>query len=146
SYQNAITFSFSAPLAAAAPALFTLDSSGTGQASATNQDGSANGAQHLAAAGGLLTLYATGEGQTSPNGIDGKPVSTTTTPVLPVSVTIGGLPAAVQSAVEVGGSVGVLAITVQIPGGVQPGPRVPVLLQVGGISSPSGVTIAVAGL
>ena len=146
SYQNAITVSTSVPLAAAAPALFTVDNSGTGQAVAANQDGSANTAKNPAAAGSLITLYATGEGQTSPNGIEGKPVSVATLPILPVTATIGGLAATVQSAAEVVGNVGVMQVTVQIPGGVQPGHAIPVVLQVGGISSPAGVTIAVAGI
>jgi uncharacterized protein (TIGR03437 family) len=146
SYQNGVTFSLSAPLAVAAPAMFTADNSGTGQAVATNQDGSSNTTTNPAAAGGLITLYVTGEGATLPAGIDGKPVSVTTVPALPVSVTIGGLTAPVQSALEAGGNVGVLLLTVQIPGGVQPGHAVPVFVQVGGVSSPPGVTIAVAGI
>ena len=142
-----MTFSTSAPLAGSAPALFTVDGSGTGEAVATNQDGSANSATNPAAAGTFITLYATGEGQTSPGGSDGQPVSAPQPrPVLPVSVTIGGLPATVQSAVERTGSAGVMQVTVQVPGGVEPGRTVPVVLQVGGVSSPPGVTIAVAGL
>ncbi len=144
SYQSLITLSTSAPLAASAPALFTADSSGLGQAVAANQDGSSNGALRPAPAGNPITLYATGEGQTSPAGVDGKPVTAPQPrPVLPVSVTIGGLPATLQSAVEVAGSVGVMQVTVVVPGGVQPGSAVPVVLQVGSASSPPGVTIAV---
>jgi len=95
----------------------------------------------------VITVYATGEGQTSPAGTGGQPVSAPQPrPVLPVSATIGGLPAAVQSAIAVAGSVGVMQVAVQVPGGIQPGRAVPVVLQVGGISSPAGVTIAVAGL
>jgi uncharacterized protein (TIGR03437 family) len=146
SYQGSATFSISVPLAASAPALFTADSTGIGPALAANQDGSSNSTTHPAAAGSVITLYATGEGQTSPGGIDGQPVSGPAHPVLPVSVTIGGLTAPVQSAVELPGSIGVVEITVQVPGGVEPGPAVPVMVQVGGVPSPPGVTISVAGL
>ena len=146
-YQGAGTFSTSVLLAASAPALFTVDNTGTGEAVATNQDRSVNSATNPAAAGSFITLYATGEGQTSPGGTDGQPVSAPQPrPVLPVSVTIGGLAAQVQSAMELTGSTGVMQITVQVPGGVQRGRAVPVVLQVGGVSSPAGVTIAVAGL
>jgi len=146
SYLGSATFSISVPLAASAPALFTADSTGIGPALAANQDGSSNSTTHPAAAGSVITLYATGEGQTSPGGIDGQPVSGPAHPVLPVSVTIGGLTALVQSAVELPGSIGVVEITVQVPGGVEPGPAVPVMVQVGGVPSPPGVTISVAGL
>jgi len=147
SYQSAITFSISAPVAAAAPGLFTVDNTGTGQAAATNQDGSSNSAAHPAAAGSLITLYATGEGQTSPAGSEGTPVTAPQPhPILPVTATIGGLPATVVSAVEALGNVGVMQVTVQVPGGVQPGHTVPVVVQVGGVSSLPGVTIAVAGI
>jgi uncharacterized protein (TIGR03437 family) len=144
SYQSLITLSVSVPLAPSAPALFTADSSGLGQAIASNQDGSASGPLRPAAAGNSITLYATGEGQTSPAGVDGKPVTTPQPrPLLPVSVTIGGLPATVLSAVEQAGTVGVMQLTVVVPGGVQLGNAVPVVLQVGTASSPAGVTIAV---
>jgi uncharacterized protein (TIGR03437 family) len=49
----------------------------------------------------------------------------------------------VQSAVEAAGSVGVMQLTVEVPGGVQLGNAVPVVLQVGAASSSGGVTIAV---
>jgi uncharacterized protein (TIGR03437 family) len=95
----------------------------------------------------LITLYATGEGQTSPAGSEGKPVTVPQPhPILPVTATIGGLPATVVTAVEAAGNVGVMQVTVQVPGGIQPGRAVPVVLQVGGVSSPPGVTIAVAGI
>jgi uncharacterized protein (TIGR03437 family) len=111
---------------------------------ATNPDGSLNSAGRPTAPGTVITLYATGEGQTSPNGVDGVPASAPLPrPVLPVSVTIGGIDAAVQSATEVAGTIGVMQVTVRIPGGVQPGNTVPVTLQVGGATSPAGVTIAV---
>ena len=127
SYQNAPTFSISVPVAPAAPGLFTADMSGVGQAMATNQDGSANSAARLSPPGGLITVFFTGAGQ------------------LPVTATIGGLQAAVQSAIVTSGS-GVMQVVVQVPGGIQPGPAVPVVVQAGGTSSPAGVTIAVAGL
>ena len=144
SFQSLITLSTSVGVASAAPALFTINSSGTGQAVATNQDGSANGPAHPAVPGSVITLYATGEGQTSPAGIDGQPAAAPLPrPVLPVTVTIGGLAAVVQSAQEAAGEIGVMQVTVQVPGGVQFGNAVPVALQVGGIPSPAGVTIAV---
>jgi uncharacterized protein (TIGR03437 family) len=55
--------------------------------------------------------YATGEGQTAPGGVDGKLSSTSILPVLPVSVTVGGIPATVQYA---GGAPGEVAGLMQV--------------------------------
>ncbi len=54
-----------------APALFTMDSTGKGQAAVLNQDGSLNGDLNPAGRGSIIVLYATGGGETSPAGIDG---------------------------------------------------------------------------
>jgi uncharacterized protein (TIGR03437 family) len=63
--------------------------------------------------------------------------------VLPVTVTIGGQNANVQSAGGVPGVVaGMMQIVVQVPSGTAAG-NVPVLAQVGTASTQSGVTIAV---
>jgi uncharacterized protein (TIGR03437 family) len=144
-YQSLITLSTSVALAPSAPALLTADASGHGQAAAVNASGQANNASHPAPIGSVITLYGTGEGQTSPAGMDGKLGSAPLPqPVLPVTVTIGGQTATVQYAGGENGTVaGVLRMDVQIPGGIQTGGAVPVVFQVGGVSSPSGVTIAV---
>jgi uncharacterized protein (TIGR03437 family) len=68
-------------------------------------------------------------------------------PVLPVSATIGGIPALVQSSSGAQGQVaGVIQVTLQVPAGVQPGGYVPVVVQVGNVSSTdSAAWIAVSG-
>ena len=73
--------------------------------------------------------------------------STPARPVLPVSVTVGGIPATVQYAGGAPGQVaGLMQVNVQIPSGVQPGGYVPVVLQVGDASTtPGAVWIAVSG-
>ncbi len=130
-------------VAATAPALFTADSSGQGQAQALNPDGSLNSAATPAQAGSTISLFATGVGQTSPGGVDGLSTSQST-PALPVACTIGGETATVQSATGAPGHAGVTQITVQIPSDIQADPSVPVIVQVGSVSSPAGVTIAVS--
>src|SRR5262249_46338991 len=67
---------FSVSVVAAAPGLFTLDSSGVGQAAAVNQDGSINTPSTPARVGEVISLFATGEGQTTPPGVDGRPATT----------------------------------------------------------------------
>jgi uncharacterized protein (TIGR03437 family) len=145
-YQGQPSAPLAVSLATASPGLFTTGS-GTGQAAATNQDGSYNSPSNPARMGSIVTLYSTGEGQTSPGGVDGKPaVAPLPHPVLPVFVTIGGVSAEVDYAGGAPGEVaGVMQINVRIPSIVQPGSAVPVAVQVGTASGPTGVTIAVQG-
>jgi uncharacterized protein (TIGR03437 family) len=145
SYQGQSSAAFAVSVAPSAPSLFTLNQTGAGQAAAINADGTVNTAAHPVKIGGYISLYATGEGQTSPGGVDGKLGGST--PMLRVSVTIGGIPATVQYAGGVAGLVaGLMQVNVQIPNGVQPGGYVPVVLQVGDASTiPGAVWIAVSG-
>jgi len=134
----------SVPVADASPALFTADYSGTGQAVATNQDGSRNSPGNPAPQGSLITLYATGLGQTTPQGVDGVTVTNPLpTPVLPVSVMVGTEHGGVLVAAGVPGAIaGTFQLQVQLPV-VVPGAQVPVTMTVGSFTAPT-VTIAVA--
>ena len=123
-YDGRTSASFPVQVAQYAPGVFTLDSTGKGQAVAVNQDGSINTASKPAQAGNVISLYATGSGQG-----DG-----------PVTVAIGGQSAIVTSTKKIAG---VVQIDVRIPGGIQAGSAVPVVIQVGNMSSQAGVTIAV---
>ena len=133
------------PVAASAPGVFTIDATGTGQAAVVNQDGSVSSATNPAARGSVISIYATGEGQTSPAGVTGSVTpSNTKAPMLPVTVTIGGIEAAVQYAGSAPGEVaGLLQVNAVVPPGVSRGAAVPVTVSVGGIASQAGVTIAV---
>jgi len=142
-------------IVAAAPGLFTLDGSGTGQAAAltfsmkTSQL-SINGAASPLHAGDIAVLYMTGEGDydlsVSPR--NGYVVPTNLNPLpqlnpLPV-VTIGGAPATVQYAGPLpGGMLGVLQINAVVPAGFTPGTGVPVTVDVGGAVSQAGVTLVI---
>jgi uncharacterized protein (TIGR03437 family) len=65
-------------------------------------------------------------------------------PVLPVTVTVGGVAAEVADArVPAGQTAGVIAVTVRVPEGVEPGAAVPLAVQVDQAVSQAGVTIAV---
>lgn len=131
-------------VAPAVPGIFTA-SSGTGQAAALNQDGSVNSASNPAAAGSTIVLFLTGEGQTTPAGTDGKVASAAPypTPVLPVTVSIGGQTTTYSYAGAAPGEVaGVMQINAIIPAGIT-GSAVPVSVQIGAASAQRGVTIAV---
>ena len=151
-YQGRSSHPASMNVAPSAPGIFSLDASGSGQAAAVNQDGSVNGGDHPAPVGSIISFYATGEGQTSPSGVDGKLAqSPLPHPLLPVTVTFGSpgrvTPSHTVTPQYVGGApgtvAGVMQINVQIPSGIQTGNAVPVVVQVGGVSSQPGVTIAV---
>jgi uncharacterized protein (TIGR03437 family) len=146
SYQGQTSEPVTVPLAASVPAVFSRDSSGQGQAAALNQDLSINDAAHPAPIGSAISLFATGEGQTSPGGSDGQIAGPSLPqPILPLSVTIGGMPANIRYAGGVLGEVaGSMQVNVQVPPGVQPGTAVAVMLTVGGASSQPGITIAVS--
>ncbi len=144
-YQGQASAAVAVPVALSAPSLFTLNETGSGQATAINADGTVNTAANPVKIGSSITLYATGEGQTLPGGVDGKVGGSS--PILPVKVTIGGIPVSVHSEGGAPGQVsGLMRVTVQIPTGVQPGGYVPVVLQVGDASTTAGaVWIAVSG-
>lgn len=113
------------PIAGSAPGVFTLDSSGAGQALAVNLNGQLNGASNPVGIGGFVILYATGEGPTTPAGVDGQLAPTTSpapTPVHTVTATVNGIPATVTYAGGAPGFVaGVMQVNLQIPIGVSPG-------------------------
>jgi uncharacterized protein (TIGR03437 family) len=146
-YQAQSSAAITVAVGSSAPGLFTLNSTGTGQAAAVNQNGSINGPSMPAPVGSIISLYATGEGLTYPAGVDGKPAAAPLpTPDLPVNVTIGG--ATVNELQYVGGApgevAGLLQINVAIPTGITPGSAVPVVIRVGDATSQAGVTIAVS--
>jgi uncharacterized protein (TIGR03437 family) len=133
----------SQPVAAAAPAIFTADASGSGAAAALNQDFSFNNLTP-ALRGSVISIYATGEGRTSPPGVTGGVTgSDLKNPVLQVSAKIGGQPADVQYAGSAPGLVtGVLQVNVKIPDNAPTG-AVPIAIVVGTAASQPGVTISI---
>ncbi len=132
-----------------APALFTLDSTGHGQAAVLNELGCCNSVRNPAKRGSVITLYATGEGQTNPPGITGavsfydRPADYPV-PRLPVRVTVGGQPADIVYAGEAPHAVtGLLQVNFRVPANAPLGDAVPLKLTVGAASSPVDVTIAI---
>jgi len=142
-YQGQSRGTVTVPVAASAPAIFTV-SAGTGLAEAVNQDGTLNSTVDAAPRGSVISLYATGEGVTNPAGIDGQPAaSSSPQPVLPTTVTIGGMTADVLYAAETPGFVGLFLVNARVPSSLTTTGLVPVVLRVGTAASQNGVTIAV---
>jgi trimeric autotransporter adhesin len=140
---NVSTEPFPLTITAAAPGIFTNNSTGSGLARALNADGTSNAPEHPAIDGTPLTLFVTGEGQTNPAGVDGRITgSSTPVPTLPVVVLIGGKVATVQSAAGAPGlPAGVMQVVVTVPAGITG--VVPVVVSVAATPSQPGVTVAV---
>jgi uncharacterized protein (TIGR03437 family) len=127
----------------ASPALFTANQSGTGQASALNQDYTYNGASAPAvpaARGSILMLYGTGFGAASPLQQGGLLRLASE-----VRADIGGRPAEVIFAgLAPASDPSLQQINIRIPDDCPLGAAVPIRLQIGEYSTQPGVTIAVA--
>ena len=142
-FQGALSNPVTMAVAEAAPELFAL-AGGRGQGAILNANLSPNSPSNPASRGSPVVVYATGEGQTNPPGVDGKLAELPSpAPLLPVSLTIGGITAQVTFAGSAPGFVGLLQINAVVPQGVAPGSDVPVVLRVGGVSSQPGLTLAV---
>lgn len=145
-YASATSLPFPVKLVATMPGIFTANASGAGNAAATNADGSLNSASNPALPGSYITFYLTGEGQTNPAGGDGEIAPSGSSINAPVAVTIGGIPAQVLYAGSAPGEVnGFAQINAVVPSDLQYGGNVPVVVQIGNITSQPGLTIAVAG-
>jgi uncharacterized protein (TIGR03437 family) len=131
------------------PAIFTQNSSGTGQGAILNENGTINSAGNPEAVGKVVQIFGTGEGLTSPRSVTGS-ISPSRlplpTPVLPVTVTIGGIPvpaADIFYAGEApGGVAGLIQINARIPDGVGSGAQ-RVFFTIGGSPSQGNVTVSV---
>jgi len=147
-YQGQFSTPASVSIAPVAPALFTLNSSGSGQVLALNDNGSGgiNDAGHPAKNASFVILYLTGAGQTTPAGENGR-IFSGASPKLPAAglatASIGGKTATVSFAgTAVGVVEGVMQVNVQIPDGLPAG-NATIVVQLGGQQTQSGVTIAV---
>jgi uncharacterized protein (TIGR03437 family) len=131
----------------ASPGMYTQNAQGNGPGGIINADYSINLAGSPAPRGSYVAVYMTGEGFTS-GAVDGALATALLSPVLPVTATVGGIPATVYYAGTAPGIVtGVMQVDVLIPLNVTPGPAVPIVVTVGSppgaFSTQAGVTVAV---
>lgn len=132
------------PVAAAAPAIFTLNATGTGPGAILNQDYSVNSFSRPASAGSVLMVYGTGFGTLSPLPVDGQLAQTSAVATTPVTATIKGLPAQVIYAGAAPGLIyGVIQVNVVVPSGLAPDPVAPILLSTGSFTTQPGVTVSI---
>jgi uncharacterized protein (TIGR03437 family) len=132
-YQGERSAPVTLPVVSSAPALFTLDASGAGQAAMLNDTGCCNSVRNPAMRGMPAVLYATGEGLPLPG------AATSGAARLPIKVTVGGVPAEIMWT----GNVGVLQVNFRVPTNAPVGDAVPLVITVGDVSSSAPVTMAV---
>jgi uncharacterized protein (TIGR03437 family) len=133
------------PVVAAAPGIFTVGATGKGQGAVLYwPDYKLNGAGNPARPGMTVMVFGTGGGLLQPPGEDGEIVSRVQRLELPVTASIGGVPAVVSYAGSAPGLVaGVLQVNVVVPEGVPEGDAVPLVVKVGEMESQPGVTMVV---
>jgi uncharacterized protein (TIGR03437 family) len=85
--------------------------------------------------GGTIQIFATGLGETNPPAQTGEAAPASAQVVLPVSVTIGGVEAAVSFQGLAAGYAGIYRVDALVPVTVIPGDNVPVVIRQNGISS-----------
>ena len=147
-YLGAVSAPVSLPVAAVSPGLFTAAASGAGQGAIVNiADYTVNSATNPAARGAFVSIYGTGLGVTTPAGTDGMLAAAPYGQLpsnVPVTVTMGGIVCQTNYVGAAPGLIaGALQINAQVPAGVTPGPSVPLVVTIGGVSLQAGVTLAV---
>ncbi len=148
-YQGKLAPPVTLEVVPSAPALFTLDSTGQGQAAMLNETGCCNSRRDPAMRGSIGVLYATGEGQTTPPGITGSVsyhdrIADYPSPRLSVHVTVGGKAAEIVYAGDAPNAVaGLIQVNFRVPANAPIGDAVPLVLAVGDSRSPDGVTMAI---
>jgi uncharacterized protein (TIGR03437 family) len=130
-------------LAPFAPAIFTTDSSGSGQGAILDASYHLVDYSNPATAGSTISIYCAGLGPVANQPPTGSP-----TPLSPLSwsgtptVTIGGVPANVSFSGLAPGYVGLYQVNAQVPQGTATGPAIPVVISIGAVAS-NTVTMAV---
>jgi endo-1,4-beta-xylanase len=135
--SNAITMKVAPVL----PAVFTLDSTGSGPAAILDVGYHVVNQSNPAHTGDTIQIFGTGAGVTNPATADGLLVLSTPLPQIAAKATIGGVDCPVSYAGAAYGLVGgVLQVNVVVPAGVQSGEQ-PVVVTIGGVPSQQAATV-----
>jgi len=141
-YNGVTSNTVTIPVVQSLPAIFAADETGSGPGSILNQDYSLNTAANPAPGGSVIQVLATGGGTIKGGATDGALAPGVGSQTLPVTATIGGVPATVVYAGPAPGEVnGVLQVNLTIPSGLT-GAQ-PVIITAGNVSSQNGITVAV---
>lgn len=132
-------------VAPAAPGIFTVNASGSGDGVITHANGTLVSSTNPAAAGETVVIYATGLGPTSPAFATGAAANLANNATMPITVTIGGQSATVMYAGLTQGLVALYQVNAVVPVGLTGSQQV-VITAAGAnntkYSSPAGVTIS----
>jgi uncharacterized protein (TIGR03437 family) len=158
SYSGQQSIGISYTVANQAPGIYTDSSTGVGQASVLNQNGTLNGpaaglvingsnvSTTPAPEGSVIAVFMTGGGQTSPASADGTVTpGGTTLYTIPgkVTATINNVPATVEFAGAAPGLVtGVIQVNILVPTGIS-GSALPLAITINGTTTLTGPTVAV---
>jgi uncharacterized protein (TIGR03437 family) len=128
-------------VADAAPGIFTLAQSGSGQGAILNQDYSVNGPNTRIARGQVLMVFLTVGGE---NGKDGELAQGIQQHPMNVTARVGGVDAqAIYAGPSPGLIWGLTQVNVIVPADAPSGAAVPIMITFGNRSTQAGVTIAV---
>src|SRR5262249_25026851 len=105
-------------MAPAAPGIFTVNASGTGDGGILHANNTLVNTQNPARAGETVVIYATGLGASTPAFATGAVANQSNTSAMAIAVTIGGRDAAVVFHGRTQGFVGLDQINVTVPSGV----------------------------
>ncbi|MDR3702008.1 MAG: SBBP repeat-containing protein [Candidatus Sulfopaludibacter sp.] len=136
--------SVTVPIVSASPGIFT-QSYGPGQAWVVNQDNTFNSSSNPAARNSYIAFWVTGQGLVNTSLQDGaQPTSPWPTPMLPVSVSVGGIQVPAANIIFDGLIfTGEMQINIQIPANAPTGAAVPLVVTIGGASSRADATVAI---
>ncbi|MCH7979577.1 MAG: hypothetical protein IH935_11475, partial [Acidobacteria bacterium] len=127
------------------PGIFTIPSGGEGPGAILHADGSLVTSQNPAAPGEVIVIFCTGLGEVDPPLASGIPAGLHRT-VTPVTVTIDGVPAAVQFDGMAPGFVGLYQVNAVVPASTRTSDDIPIVLTIGGRQSNPGKTVTIAVL
>jgi uncharacterized protein (TIGR03437 family) len=134
---------FQQAIGASSPAVFTAASTGSGQGSVVNQEGTLNGPSSAAPKGSIVSIYMTGAGQMIPAGRTGAVGTASHAIAASVAVKIGGQDARVTYAGAAPFAVqGVYQVNAVVPQTASSG-SVSLEVSVGGTASQSAVLMHV---
>ena len=131
-FQGESSNAVSIPVSSNSIGIFTADGSGSGQAAASNQDGTPNSPSNPAPRGSIVSIWLTGAGQTNPPLADGEITPASSLATLPGGLLVGLSGAdwvGVEGPVTYAGVApelvaGIAQVNFTIPTNVQPGPAV----------------------
>ncbi len=141
-YQDQASNTLTVPVASSAPGLFIYPEPRSDEVIAL-VGSELSSAERPVPIGEPFVLWATGEGLTNPESANGRPRNEPLArPILPVTLTVGGVEAGIDYAGAAPGFVGLMQINARLAAGTPSG-KVPIVLRIGTGESASGVNLYV---